>query len=55
VGDRSLHVVFGAGHVGRTLAAQLTGLGLPARVVSRHQPGDLTDALGIEAPQMPRR
>ena len=30
-----LHVVFGAGQVGRALSVRLTELGLPVRVVSR--------------------
>lgn len=33
-----LHVVFGAGQVGRALAARLTGMGLPVRAVSRSRP-----------------
>ncbi len=41
-GDR-LHVVFGAGQVGRALAARLAGLGLAVRVVSRHRPAGLLD------------
>jgi len=44
--DRQLHVVFGAGQVGRTLAAQLAGRGLEVRVVSRTQPALL--AAGID-------
>jgi nucleoside-diphosphate-sugar epimerase len=32
------HVVFGAGQVGSALAAHLTGLAIPVRVVSRHRP-----------------
>jgi nucleoside-diphosphate-sugar epimerase len=41
--ENAPHVVFGAGQVGRALAAQLTGMGLPVRVVSRHRPADLPD------------
>ena len=37
VSENRLHVVFGSGQVGRALAAQLAGLGLPVRVVSRHR------------------
>ena len=33
-----LHVVFGAGQVGRALSARLAGLGVPVRVVSRNRP-----------------
>lgn len=44
--DRQLHVVFGAGQVGRTLATQLTERGLAVRVVSRTRPSALAD--GIE-------
>jgi nucleoside-diphosphate-sugar epimerase len=46
VSDGQLHVVFGAGQVGRALSARLSGLGLPVRVVSRHPPVGLAD--GIE-------
>ena len=35
--ENRLQVVFGSGQVGRALAAQLAGLGLPVRVVSRHR------------------
>ncbi len=41
--DRELHVVFGAGQVGRTLATQLAERGLAVRVVSRTRP-DALDA-----------
>jgi nucleoside-diphosphate-sugar epimerase len=44
--DRELHVVFGAGQVGRALAVRLAGRGLPVRVVSRSRPAGLAD--GIE-------
>jgi nucleoside-diphosphate-sugar epimerase len=40
-----LHVVFGAGQIGRALAARLTGLGLRVRVLSRHRPAGLVDAV----------
>ncbi len=43
---RQLHVVFGAGQVGRALAGRLAGRGLAVRVVSRSQPAGLAD--GIE-------
>jgi nucleoside-diphosphate-sugar epimerase len=43
VTDRDLHVVFGVGQVGRSLAAHLAGLGLAVRAVSLHRPSDLTD------------
>ena len=38
-----LHVVFGAGNVGRALAAHLSALGLTVRVVSRNQPAALSE------------
>jgi nucleoside-diphosphate-sugar epimerase len=44
--ERRLHVVFGAGQVGRSLAARLAELGLTVRVVSRNRPAALAD--GIE-------
>ena len=44
--DRRLHVVFGAGQVGRALAMRLAELGLTVRVVSRNRPSGLGD--GIE-------
>jgi nucleoside-diphosphate-sugar epimerase len=43
VPERDVHVVFGAGQVGRALAAQLTGRDLPTRVVSRTRPTGLGD------------
>lgn len=43
VTESGLHVVFGAGQVGRTLAAHLAGLGLAVRAVSLHRPSALTD------------
>jgi nucleoside-diphosphate-sugar epimerase len=41
-----LHVIFGAGQVGRTLAAELAERGLAVRVVSRTEPHQL--ATGVE-------
>jgi nucleoside-diphosphate-sugar epimerase len=41
--ENELHVVFGAGQVGRALAARLVGQGLGVRVVSRHRPSPLAD------------
>src|SRR5208283_3342088 len=40
-----LQVVFGAGQVGRVLAADLAVRGLSVRVVSRHRPPDLADRI----------
>jgi nucleoside-diphosphate-sugar epimerase len=45
VNEHSQHVIFGAGQVGRDLSAHLAGLGLPVRVVSRHNPTDLPDGV----------
>jgi nucleoside-diphosphate-sugar epimerase len=44
-----LHVVFGAGQVGRALVAHLTGLGLAVRALSRHRPPDLADGVDWRA------
>jgi nucleoside-diphosphate-sugar epimerase len=43
--DRPLHVVFGAGNVGRALALHLSGLGYPTRVVSRSRPAGLPEGV----------
>jgi nucleoside-diphosphate-sugar epimerase len=40
-----LHVVFGAGQVGRALSTRLAGLGLRVRVVSRSRPAALPDGV----------
>src|ERR1700727_2221277 len=37
----SLHVIFGAGQVGRVLSERLADAGLQVRVVSRHRPASL--------------
>ena len=44
-----LHVVFGAGQVGRALAARLAGLGLAVRAVSRSRPPELRDGVDWRA------
>jgi nucleoside-diphosphate-sugar epimerase len=44
-----LHVVFGAGQVGRALTARLAGLDLAVRVVSRHRPPALADEVDWRA------
>lgn len=49
MGRDPLHVVFGAGQVGRALAARLAGLGLPVRVVSRHRPPLLAEGIDWSA------
>ena len=41
MGEDRLHVVFGTGQVGSTLAAHLAGLGVAVRTVSRHRPAGL--------------
>jgi nucleoside-diphosphate-sugar epimerase/pimeloyl-ACP methyl ester carboxylesterase len=43
--DREVHVVFGAGQVGRTLATRLAERGLSVRVVSRTRPETLDDRI----------
>ena len=42
MGEDRLHVVFGTGQVGSTLAAHLAELGMAVRTVSRHRPAELT-------------
>jgi nucleoside-diphosphate-sugar epimerase len=44
--DRPLHVVFGVGQVGLTLAARLAAMGIAVRTVSRHQPS--SPAAGVD-------
>jgi nucleoside-diphosphate-sugar epimerase len=43
--EDQLHVVFGAGQVGRALSAHLAGRGLAVRSVSRNRPQDLVDGV----------
>jgi hypothetical protein len=47
--ESGLHVVFGAGQVGRSLAAQIAGPVLPVRGVSLHRPSTLTTTTNAEA------
>jgi nucleoside-diphosphate-sugar epimerase len=47
--DRQLHVIFGAGQVGRTLAAQLAERGCEVRVVSRTRPSSLPEGIDWRA------
>jgi nucleoside-diphosphate-sugar epimerase len=49
VSEDRLHVVFGAGQVGRVLAARLTGLGLSVRSVSRQRAPALLDGVDWRA------
>jgi len=49
VTESGLHVVFGAGRVGRSLAAQIAGPVLPVRGVSLHRPSALTTTTNAEA------
>jgi hypothetical protein len=49
VTESGLHVVFGAGQVGRSLAAQIAGPVLPVRGVSLHRPSTLTTTTNAEA------
>jgi nucleoside-diphosphate-sugar epimerase len=44
-----LHVVFGAGQVGRALSVRLSELGLPVRVVSRSRPSGLVEGVDWRA------
>jgi nucleoside-diphosphate-sugar epimerase len=44
-----LHVVFGTGQVGSALAAQLAGLGVAVRAVSRHRPAVLAGGVDWRA------
>ncbi len=44
-----LHVVFGAGQVGRALTARLADLGLTVRVLSRNRPAELADGVDWRA------
>jgi uncharacterized protein YbjT (DUF2867 family) len=53
--EDGLHVVFGAGQVGLSLAARLAGLGAEVRAVSRHRPPALpgsVDWRGADATQL---
>ena len=43
--EGQLHVVFGAGQVGRALAAQLSDMGHAVRTVSLHQPEGVTSGV----------
>ena len=47
--ETGLHVVFGTGQVGNALAAQLAGLGVAVRAVSRHRPPELADGVDWRA------
>ncbi len=47
--EDGLHVVFGTGQVGRTLAACLAGRGLAVRAVARHRPPGLADGIDWRA------
>jgi nucleoside-diphosphate-sugar epimerase len=49
VSEARLHVVFGAGQVGRALSARLAGLGVRVRVVSRQRPAALADGVDWRA------
>jgi nucleoside-diphosphate-sugar epimerase len=47
--EEPLHVVFGTGQVGLSLAARLSGLGIAVRTVSRHRPAALPDGVDWRA------
>jgi len=47
--DDQLHVVFGAGHVGRALSSRLAELGLAVRAVSRNRPVEVPDGVDWRA------
>ena len=49
VGNGSLHVVFGAGQVGRVVAGVLAERGVTVRVVSRHRPAGMTEGIDWRA------
>jgi hypothetical protein len=49
MGEDHVHVVFGAGQVGRALTSCLAGLGLPVRVLSRQRPPALVDGVDWRA------
>jgi uncharacterized protein YbjT (DUF2867 family) len=49
VSEDRLHLLFGAGQVGRALSVRLTELGLPVRVVSRSRPSGLVDGVDWRA------
>ena len=43
--ENGLHVVFGTGQVGKALAADLAGLDVAVRTVSRNRPPELADGI----------
>ena len=47
--DDQLHVVFGAGQIGRALSAHLAAMGLLVRAVSRSRPTELADGVDWRA------
>jgi hypothetical protein len=47
VSEDPLHVVFGAGQVGRALSARLAAMGLAARAVSRNRPADAATGASV--------
>ena len=49
VAENGLHVVFGTGQVGKALAAQLAGLDVAVRTVSRHRPPELAEGIDWRA------
>jgi len=49
MGANDLHVVFGTGQVGSTLAAHLASMGVAVRAVSRHRPTALADGVDWRA------
>ena len=49
MGANELHVVFGTGQVGSTLAAHLASMGVAVRAVSRHRPAALAEGVDWRA------
>lgn len=53
--EDALHVVFGAGQVGRALATRLADLGHPVRTVSLHRPEGCVSGIDCHTAESPMR